>query len=75
MAKMVVNLDDKVLDKAIKTEMKRLRRRIVPLETTNNKLRDRLEYQEPQVKASTTVIKAAKHMMDDFENRWGMIDE
>lgn len=68
MAKMTVNVDDIILDKTIKAEIKRLQKRIKNLEASNNRLKSKIEDQKSRDEIASRIIGTAKCMVEDFNN-------
>ena len=70
MAKMTVDVDDKMMEKAIKDEIKRLEKRVKNLESSNTRLKDQIRKQKFKVEEAKRIVSIASAITSEFGDEW-----
>jgi len=70
MAQVTVDVSDKIVDAAIKKELKRLQKRIKGLELSNAKLKDKIRQQNFKVEEAKRIVVVASAIAAEFGDEW-----
>lgn len=71
MTTVTVDVSDKIVDEAIKKELKRLESQIKRLKETNDKLKDQIKAQSFKFEEAQRIVTAASLIADEFGDEWG----